>query len=463
MIEDLLRFDVPVPRYTSYPTAPQFAPQQPPFALEHLARLSSPCSLYIHIPFCRSMCLFCGCSVVLNRRPERQARYLDALASEIALVAAAAPLKRSVAQLHFGGGTPTSLSLAEMEELLATLSRHFPFTPGAERSIEVDPRTVFEDRGEKLRALFRLGFNRISFGVQDLDPAVQEAVRRRQSEETSLFTLRLAQELGFSGINVDLIYGLPLQTVSSFRLTARTIGAARPDRIALFSYAKVPWLKPHQKAIPDESLPSTREKFEIYLAAREAFLEAGYVQIGMDHFALPTDELARLPLTRNFQGYAAAKSQDLIGLGLSAIGSIGGAYTERGSNVGFGAGSAPTFEPRSVYLQNTKDLVAYERALAQGCLPIERGKRLTLDDEIRRYVIHTLMCDFSLDKRLFNERFGFPFDAYFRAERLRLLPELLEESPTHLAATPLGRLFIRVAVSPFDAYLQRGGQFSKGV
>lgn len=325
MIETLTKWNLSVPRYTSYPTAPKFEQMDVSVYLEKLKKFDQtekPLSVYIHIPFCKTMCLFCACSVTLNRRPERQRSYLEHLLKEIDLL----PFKtrRRVMQLHLGGGTPTSLTEEEFASLMEKLREKFLFTEEDEISIEIDPRTVFLDGGRKLEFLKKIGFNRVSFGVQDLDPKVQEAVKRRQSEEMTVATFQKAKELGFLGINLDLIYGLPFQTVTSFQRTAEKILELKPDRIAFFSYAKVPWLKPHQRAIREEDLPSVEEKFQIYVNTRELFLKHGYVAIGMDHFSLKEDPLTiaykEKKLTRNFQGYSLEKANDMIGLGVSSIG-----------------------------------------------------------------------------------------------------------------------------------------------
>lgn len=433
----LAKWNCSVPRYTSYPTAPQFYPMEEAQAIERLAafdKTEKPLSLYFHIPFCKTMCLFCGCSVVLNRKPERQAAYLDHLLKEIELTAARFSTKRIVSQLHLGGGTPTSLSEAEFELLLAKIHAHFLFTSDAEISIEVDPRTVYADQGKKLAALKRLGFNRISFGVQDLDPIVQEAIQRRQTEEMTLSTYAKARALGFEGINIDLIYGLPHQTVERFIKTADKLLAIKPDRIAFYSYAKIPWLKSHQKAIPDETLPSTEEKFRIYIEARARFMEGGYTAIGMDHFALPADSISKAyyakTLTRNFQGYAVQLASDMIGFGLTAIGFI-----------------------ENTYLQNFKELETYQDAIAQNRLPIHRGYILKEEDIIRREAIQSWMCHFELDK----QRYG-------HLANVNPLKEegLIVETEDKFIATPTGRLFIRNVASVFDAYLNKG-QFSRAV
>lgn len=430
----LAKWDRPVPRYTSYPTAPQFYLMGEEVYQDKMRTFDAsqkPLSIYIHIPFCKTMCLFCGCSVVLNRKPERQSRYLAHLFQEIALAAKNFSKKRIISQLHLGGGTPTSLTEEEFERLMNQLRTHFVLAPDAEVSIEIDPRTVFADRGKKLNCLKELGFNRVSFGVQDLDPLVQEAVRRRQSEEMTIVTYERARELGFQGINIDLIYGLPHQTVERFAKTADRLIALRPDRIAFYSYAKLPWIKEHQKVIPEESLPSTEEKFRIYVDARARFIRGGYMAIGMDHFALASDPMAKAyldkTLTRNFQGYAIQLADDLIGFGMTSIG-----FLENG------------------YFQNQKELESYQMLIAQGKLPMQRGYILNEDDRLRRKIILSLMCHFEVEKK------------YKPLAKFELAEGFLEETSDKLVATPLGRLFIRLIASAFDAYLTQG-QFSRAV
>ena len=432
----LSKWNRPVPRYTSYPTAPQFQPIGEDVLREKLRsfdQTKKPLSLYFHIPFCKSMCLFCGCSVVLNRKPERQSTYLDHLLKEIESVSKNFSTKRVVSQLHLGGGTPTSLTIEQFEQLMEKIHRHFNFTHDAEISIEIDPRTVYSDQGQKLIALKRLGFNRVSFGVQDLDPKVQEAVRRRQSEEMTVSTYYKARELGFDGINIDLIYGLPFQTVESFAKTANRLIELKPDRIAFYSYAQIPWLKEHQKAIPDETLPSTEEKFGIYVDARARFMNSGYTAIGMDHFALSSDPMAKAyhakTLTRNFQGYAVELAQDMIGFGLTAIGFL-----------------------ENSYFQNIKELETYQTTVAEGQLPVARGYVLNEDDILRHNIIQSIMCHFEVDKKY----------AHMADIEPLIADGLLEETDDKLVATPLGRLFIRLVAASFDAYLNKG-QFSRAV
>jgi oxygen-independent coproporphyrinogen-3 oxidase len=424
----------PVPRYTSYPTAPQFYPLDASILQQKLSLFAGKeksLSLYIHIPFCKTMCLFCGCSVILNRNPDRQERYLQSLFKEIELTA---PFpKRTVSQLHLGGGTPTSLTEEQFDRLILKLKKHFHFAPNAEISIEIDPRTVYADQGSKLAHLKNLGFNRVSFGVQDLDQTVQEAIRRRQTEEMTISTYYKARELGFSGINIDLIYGLPLQTTRTFEKTASKIIELKPDRIALYSYAKVPWLKAHQKAIPDETLPSTEEKFHIYTQTRAAFMQGGYTAIGMDHFSLKDDPISQAyrekKLTRNFQGYSIDMAEDMLGLGLSSIG-----YLE------------------NCYFQNTKTLDEYHALIEDNKLPLSRGYILTQDDLIRKNAILSLMCHFEISKKY----------AHLADLSSCVQDGFLTETSSHYIATPLGRLFIRLIAAKFDSYLTKG-KFSNAV
>ncbi len=437
MIDLLHRLAKPLPRYTSYPTAPHFKPLKEEHYIEVLKEIAGPISLYLHIPFCKSMCLFCACSVILNRKEENERRYVDYLCKEIDLISSYLEEKKRVVQLHLGGGTPTKLSEPLLEKLFHSLSDRFSIDFTKEIAIEIDPRTVGEDRGKKLRRLRAFGFNRVSLGVQDVDSRVQEAVKRRQSLEVTEYAYYLARELGFTGINFDLIYGLPLQTLSSFSTTIEKITSLRPDRIALFSYAKVPWLKPHQMAIPDHTLPSIEEKFALYAHARQALISSGYLAIGMDHFALPEDSLAKSyfdkSLQRNFQGYTVAYADDQLGFGVTAIG-----FAKRG------------------YFQNLKELDSYYASLDAGALPLERGRMLSREDLIRRFVIHTLMCNFELDKINFLEKYHITFDHFFQEEQERLShlekEGLLTNSTQKITVTPLGELFVRNIANCFDSY-----------
>jgi oxygen-independent coproporphyrinogen-3 oxidase len=424
--ELLLKFNHSVPRYTSYPTAPEFYPVEPSFFKERLdqyANSADPLSIYVHIPFCKSMCLYCGCSVILNRRSDVQQNYVDLLCKEIELL----PFKKRkvVTQLHFGGGTPTSLTFHQMEQILNSLRKRFDLVD--EIAIEVDPRSGLD----KLDELKLHGFNRLSFGVQDLDLSVQEAVRRRQDESLSIQMVKKAQNLGFKGINVDLIYGLPNQSATSFKQTAEKIALLSPDRISFFSYAKVPWLKPHQKSIKEDTLPSDLEKFHIYSIARKIWMDAGYQSIGMDHFAKPSDPLFHEPRQRNFQGYTVKKAENLLGLGVTSIGMIQGAY-----------------------LQNVKNLEEYSSRILSSTTPIYRGFLLSEEDVKRKWVIQELMCNFRVDKQVFEREFNISFDHIFK-ERNEIPEELYLETNDCIEATPLGKIFIRVLASRFDAYYQQ--------
>lgn len=442
-ISTLIKLNRPIPRYTSYPTAPQFKPVDEALykhKLSQLANNDEPISLYIHIPFCRSMCLFCACAVTLNRSSQKQSQYLEFLHKEIRQLRSAIGKKLIVDQLHFGGGTPTNLTEQEFSDLMRVLDDNFDINYSKEVSIEIDPRTVCSDEGKKLKHLQSLGFNRVSFGVQDTNQDVQEAVKRRQSYEMTKSTFELAKELNFSGINIDLIYGLPKQTPITFKRTTELICEMQPDRIALFSYAKVPWLKPHQKAIADEDLPVTRDKFQIYIEARDHFLQSGYVGIGMDHFSLKSDSLAKAfcekKLYRNFQGYSICFSENMLGLGNSAIGYVEG-----------------------MYVQNIKEVKAYEEALSQDSLAAGLGKELNFDDLVRKWVIQKIMCDFCIDKQSFAEKFDLSFDEYFSEEKhlieKLLFDDLVEEDEGILKATELGCLFIRNVACVFDRYYQQ--------
>jgi len=425
----------PAPRYTSYPTAVDWHPLESTVYADRLGQADDPLSLYVHIPFCERMCLYCGCSVVLNRKKENEERYVDYLLKEIALVAKQLGSKRKVTQVHFGGGTPTKLSIDLFGRVMEGLTDAFAIDFSGEIAIEIDPRTVSADNGQKLRFLKEVGFNRVSFGVQDTNPEVQRAVRRNQSYEMTRQTHLLAKEVGFEKINHDLIYGLPLQTVETFKDTIEKIIELHPCRIALFSYAKVPWLKKHQNAIKEAELPSTEEKFQIYTHARDRLTKAGYVAIGMDHFALEGDELAQgyrnRTLIRNFQGYSLPLATEMIGLGASAIGFVGGGY-----------------------FQNLKGLPQYYGALDKNLLPTERGIVLNEEDHLRKWVIHTLMCQFVIDKSHFYQKYGVDFDAYFQDVSIQELEEqkLVCNSKEKLTVTPLGELLVRNVAMVFDGY-----------
>ncbi len=438
--ELLERFDKPGPRYTSYPTAVEFTADFSEAdyrkALSRTARRRGPLSLYTHLPFCEQRCLYCACNVVITSRQEVAAAYLQRLEREIAMVAPLLGERREVGQFHLGGGTPTYYAPEVLASLMRTYREYFRFLPEAEVAVELDPRVTTR---EHLETLAREGFNRLSFGVQDFDPRVQEAVQRIQSYEATAELVQVARELGMNAINVDLIYGLPQQTPASFAQTLQQTLALRPARLAVYSFAYVPWLKPHQRRLDEAAMPKGRKKLELLVLARERLLAAGYVAIGMDHFALPDDELARAQvagtLQRNFMGYTTARADDLVGFGLSAIGSVGGAFA-----------------------QNHKKLKRYYAAIDEGRLPTERGVRLSNDDLIRAHVIREWMCNLRLDFFELERRFGIVPQAYF-AQELAALAEFEEgfvrRSPRGLVAGPLGRLFPRNVAMVFDRYRQR--------
>jgi oxygen-independent coproporphyrinogen III oxidase len=442
-VDKVMKLVRAIPRFTSYPTAVEWDKISSTDYSVHLKKLdaeNSDVSLYIHIPFCKTMCLYCACPVVLNRRKENEDLYVENLKKEIQLVRSHFTQPLKIKQLHFGGGTPTKLSEKHLRSILSTLEECCDFSNSEERAIEIDPRTVVEDEGAKLKLLRSLGFDRVSFGVQDTSQEVQEVVKRRQTMEMTTKTFHWSKDLGFKSINIDLIYGLPKQNLESFSKTIDDILDLRPDRIALFSFAYVPWIATHQKALKEDTLPSTQEKFEIYLQARKQLTQAGYLAIGMDHFALEDDGLAvnykNKTLKRNFMGYTTCPTQDLIGCGHFAIGYVQGGY-----------------------FQNAKTLPEYYSSLDQGNLPTKAGKILSEDDLIRRWVIEQLMCNFEIDKQLFEELFLISFDDYFSEESLLIeeleKDDLIIHSSSKIEATEYGHLFIRNIAVAFDYYFQK--------
>lgn len=434
------KYHQPIPRYTSYPTAVQFEPIDASLYEKKISELGwhEPLSLYFHIPFCKTMCLYCACSVVLNRKASNEERYVDYLHREIDLFLAKCGEKKKVHQIHFGGGTPTKLSIPLFERLFKKIDASFSIDYSKEVAIEIDPRTVLEKGGEKLYHLRQLGFNRISLGIQDTSPEVQEAIKRHQTLEMTTQAFELARTLQFSGINIDLIYGLPCQTMESFTKTIDLILELRPDRIALFSYAKVPWLKPHQKAINEAFLPTTSEKFAIYVMARQKLIANGYLAIGMDHFALQTDEMAKgyleKRLCRNFQGYSCLYAEEMVSFGLTAIGCI-----------------------KNMYVQNVKELSLYYALLDKGQWPLERGKVMSDEDILRKYAIHKLMCNFTLNKQEVEKKFSIDFSSHFAASLMKIneleADGLLLNDKEKISVTSKGELFIRNIAACFDAYL----------
>jgi len=435
----LARYDRPGPRYTSYPTAVEFADGFT--AADYASRLAAadalgdaPLSLYVHLPFCEERCLFCGCHVIVTKHREMAAPYLEMLKRETALLASRLPHRRRIAQLHLGGGTPTYYTPAQLTDLLTPLLREFRPMPGAELALEADPRVT---TAAHVDALADLGFNRISLGVQDLTPEVQRAVNRVQSLEQTAALVEHARRRGFRGINVDLIYGLPLQTPESFERTVDAVIALGVDRTAVYSFAFVPWVRGNQKKLDDDQLPTPETKIALFALARERFLRAGYDAIGMDHFARPDDELARARregrLRRNFQGYTVIPGDDVLGLGISAIGDVRGAY-----------------------VQNEKKLSTYEEAVRAGVLPVARGVARTADDDIRRTVIHELMCNFRVDMVAIERAYGIDFHEYFAADLGELerhaREDMVRVSDRMIEATAVGELFVRNLAMCFDRY-----------
>ena len=448
--EMIARYDAHAPRYTSYPTAVEF---HPGFDAEaYGARLrqaagspEAPLSLYVHVPFCESRCAFCGCSVIVTRKRQVAEQYLSYLRREIGMVATALRGRRRVVQYHWGGGTPSYLSPEQMQALHGDVQRHFDIDPRGELALEVDPRVTSREQLETLR---QLGFNRLSLGVQDFDPDVQQAVNRIQSRAITLKVMDAARREGFKSISVDLIYGLPLQTVASFNRTVDDIIAQNPDRISVFNYAHLPELFKTQRQIDASALPPPAVKLEILKTVIERLTEAGYVYIGMDHFAKPDDELARAQqagtLYRNFQGYSTHADCDLIGLGATSIGMVGDSYS-----------------------QNLKTLEEYSARLDAGQLAVFRGVRLDDDDRLRRAVITDLICHFTLDFATVERRFDLRFEEYFAPELAELADMandgLLALSATGIQVLPPGRLLIRNICMAFDRYLraQKQQRFSR--
>jgi oxygen-independent coproporphyrinogen-3 oxidase len=442
--ELLTRFDVPGPRYTSYPTADRFV--EAFGEADYLQALeqrknsaigkATPLSLYVHIPFCESLCYYCACNKIITKHKDRAATYLRYLTREVELHTAHLGMGQSVSQLHLGGGTPTFLSDGELRELMHMLRRHFEFVPGGEYSVEVDPRTVDEQR---LAVLAELGFNRLSFGVQDFDPAVQKAVHRVQPAQQVFDLVAAARRLGFESVNVDLIYGLPLQTPESFERTLAQVNELRPDRIALYAYAHLPERFKPQRRIHAAELPSGGAKVAMLSRSLDAFTEAGYVYIGMGHFALPDDALAVAKrqgrLHRNFQGYSTQADCDLIALGVSSIGRVGATFS-----------------------QNAKTMEEYCDLLDQGHLPVVRGLALTRDDMIRRAVIMALMCQGQLQFESINLAWLVDFRKYFAAELAQLedmqAQGLVQLSDAGIQVTGMGWFFVRGVAMAFDRYLQ---------
>lgn len=442
----LRRYDRPGPRYTSYPSAPHFSSAFSARELaEHAARSNAaaprrPLSLYVHVPFCFSPCFYCGCNRVITRDPARGEQYADDLLEEIRLAASLFDPARELVQLHLGGGTPNFLGAATLARLIAGVGRAFRLSQAADRdfSIELDPRSLPEPPDVYAATLARLGFNRASLGVQDFDPKVQQAVNRLQSVEQTLELIDACRDQGFRSINVDLIYGLPRQTPEKFGSTLRTVVSARPDRVAVYGYAHLPSLFKAQRRIEAGDLPDGAGRLELLCLAIDELSAAGYRYIGMDHFALPDDELVRAQedggLQRNFMGYTTHAHCDLIGVGASAISHVGTSFS-----------------------QNFRELKRWKSALDEHRLPVWRGLALSCDDEVRGAVIGQLMCQGAIDTRSIESRYDIDFAGYFRDELERLGPlvadGLVRTAPGEIAATGVGRLLLRSVAMCFDRYL----------
>ena len=446
------KYDVSGPRYTSYPTADRFVDAYGEAHLKqwleqrHVGGIGQPLSVYVHLPFCDTICYYCGCNKVVTRDHGRSAKYIKYLGKELALAGELLGKERAICQLHWGGGTPTFLSREEMTELMRLLEAQFTRAPGAELSLEVDPRKVEPGRMEFLGAL---GFNRLSVGVQDFDAAVQRAVNRVQSEDETRRVIDEARASGFHSVNLDLIYGLPKQSLDSFDATLDKVLALAPERIALYNYAHLPSLFMPQRRISAADLPSPEAKLQILTLAIGKLARAGYLYIGMDHFARPDDELAVAQrqgrLQRNFQGYSTHPESDMLAFGISAIGRVGASY-----------------------YQNVKTLERYYDALDDGRLPVLRGLELTQDDLVRRAVIQALICNFRLSIESIELAYLVDFEDAFAAELadLRRLADdgLVELTPDWIVVTPRGRLLVRAVCMVFDRYLrarERRAAYSK--
>ncbi|WP_373073254.1 oxygen-independent coproporphyrinogen III oxidase [Sulfurimonas sp.] len=436
-----IKYSKPGPRYTSYPTALEFSDSYK--YDEYIKKLetqdkSRPLSLYFHLPFCRNACYFCGCNVVFTSKEEKMARYVDYIKRELAILSKHLDTSRDVLQMHFGGGTPTFFSAPQLKEIIDEIKKTFPnFRSDAEISCEIDPRHITE---EQMKVMSEAGFNRVSFGIQDFNEKVQVAVHRVQPYDITKAAMDLARKYNMISVNVDLIYGLPFQSLETFKETLELSLSLDPDRFAVFNYAHVPWMKKTMRKIDETTLPRPDEKLEIMKYTIDYLTSHGYKMVGMDHFAKPEDELFKAiekgELHRNFQGYTTKGGADLIGVGLTSIG-----------------------EGIDSYNQNFKDMKLYEAAIDAGKLPFERGVVLSEDDLIRQYVIMELMSNFKLDINRFNEKFDVDFNTYFADAIEALKPfadeELLSISDSKIECSHTGTLLIRNICMPFDAYMKK--------
>ena len=444
--ETLGRYDVPGPRYTSYPTAPSwvdtFGEADYRKALAASAKSKRPLSVYVHIPFCESLCTYCGCSVVITRREDKPKQYLADLAHEIDRVAELVKAdQRETVQIAWGGGTPTHLTPAQIEQLMAHLRSRFPLAADAEIGIEVDPRVTTRDH---VKAIVRAGFNRISMGLQDFDPVVQKEIHRVQPFELTRDFIRWCREEGLKSVNVDLVYGLPLQTLKGFDKTiGLVVDRLKPDRVSAFSYAHVPWLKPAQKKFDEATILHGREKFAIFTRLMERMTDAGYEFVGMDHFARPDNELAVAQregrLWRNFQGFTTKSGTDLVGLGVTSIGQVAGAFA-----------------------QNEKNLIGWGARVRSTGLSTTKGLWISDDDKIRARIIHQIMCGYRLAKSEIEREFDIDFDVRYGDALARLGPlaadGMIELNDDGFELTSWGRVFVRNVCMLFDAHLPQPGQ-----
>ncbi|MCR4941343.1 MAG: oxygen-independent coproporphyrinogen III oxidase [Campylobacter sp.] len=434
-----VKYSRPGPRYTSYPTALEFSEK---FTYEaYLNELknrdkSRPLSIYVHLPFCRSACYFCGCNTIYTSKEEKKERYINYLAKELDILATHLDCTASVLQLHFGGGTPTFYNASQLDVIIKLIKAKFKnFSPEAEISCEIDPRFL---NAEQLDVLVSHGFNRISYGVQDFDEKIQKEIHRIQPFELTQNAINLARSKGINSINMDLIYGLPYQNLQSFKVTLQKALSLSPDRLAVFNYAHVPWIKKSMRKFDETTLPSPKEKLEILKYTIEFFSQNAYKMIGMDHFAKPEDELfAALEngtLHRNFQGYTTKGGADLIGIGVTSIG-----------------------EGERHYAQNFKDLDAYEKALDNGILPYCRGVGLNDEDLLRKFVIMNLMSNFSLDIKAVEKKFAVNFKEHFKneLENLKLLSDFVDITEDKILVNETGCMLIRNIAMCFDEYMAK--------
>ena len=446
--ELIAKYNRPGPRYTSYPTALKFEPVDDPIPLlQQSSKSTSPISLYYHLPFCESLCWFCACTTVITLNKKLADGYIDALEIEQDLTIPYLNLEnRTVNQLHFGGGSPSFQTPEQLDRLCSGIHERFPIADNAEISVELDPRTLSED---KVKVLARHGFNRVSFGVQDVDPKVQKAVHRIQPDELNRQCIDWVRSAGIDSVNVDLIYGLPHQTVESFRSTLETVLTYSPDRLAVFSYAHVPWVAPAQKILEKSTLPGPEVKFSMLLETIETLTKNGYVYIGMDHFAKVGDELSKAlqdgGLHRNFQGYTTMAGSELCGFGMSSIS-----------------------QSEFAYRQNRKELDDWHASIAENKLPGHKGYRLTGEDKLRQEAIMNIMCSGDVVYQKYNDAYGIDFESHFASAIAELIEPakdgLVEFNDRGFKVTESGRLLLRNIAMPFDEYLNAGpGRHAKTI